>query len=96
VEQAWKDAGRSGRPRKLTLAYFALGPDARTLADNYLLNYYAFLGDFAQQITASAAVSAEMVKAYAAAFEANGCDEIIFVPTASRPDQLELLAEAIL
>jgi alkanesulfonate monooxygenase SsuD/methylene tetrahydromethanopterin reductase-like flavin-dependent oxidoreductase (luciferase family) len=96
VEQAWKDAGRSGRPRKLTLAYFALGPDARTLADNYLLNYYAFLGDIAQQITAGAAVSAEMVGAYAAAFEANGCDEIIFVPTASRPDQLALLAEAVL
>src|SRR5580692_2606454 len=96
VDQAWQDAGRPGRPRKLTLAYFALGPDARTLADNYLLNYYAFLGDIAQQITAGAAVSAEMVGAYAAAFEANGCDEIIFVPTASRPDQLELLAEAIL
>jgi alkanesulfonate monooxygenase SsuD/methylene tetrahydromethanopterin reductase-like flavin-dependent oxidoreductase (luciferase family) len=96
VDQAWQDAGRSGRPRKLTLAYFALGPDARALADNYLLNYYAFLGDIAQQIAAGAAVSGEMVKAYAAAFEANGCDEIIFVPTASRPDQLELLAEAVL
>jgi alkanesulfonate monooxygenase SsuD/methylene tetrahydromethanopterin reductase-like flavin-dependent oxidoreductase (luciferase family) len=96
VDQAWQDAGRSGRPRKLTLAYYALGPDARTLADNYLLNYYAFMGDIAQQIAAGAAVSAEMVRAYAAAFEANGCDEIIFVPTASRPDQLDLLAEAVL
>ena len=96
VDQAWQDAGRPGRPRKLTLAYFALGPDARTLADNYLLNYYAFMGDIAQQIAAGAAVSAEMVRAYAAAFEANGCDEIIFVPTASRPDQLDLLAEAVL
>jgi alkanesulfonate monooxygenase SsuD/methylene tetrahydromethanopterin reductase-like flavin-dependent oxidoreductase (luciferase family) len=96
VNQAWQDAGRSGRPRKLTLAYFALGPDARILADNYLLNYYAFMGDIAEQIAASAAVSAEMVKSYAAAFEANACDEIIFVPTASRPDQLELLAEAVL
>src|ERR1700730_9762643 len=70
-DQAWQEAGRPGRPRKLTLAYFALGPDARTLADNYLLNYYAFTGDIAQQIAASAAVSAEMVTAYAAAFEAN-------------------------
>ncbi len=37
-----------------------------------------------------------MVKAYAAAFEANGCDEIIFVPTTSSPDQIDLLAEAVL
>jgi alkanesulfonate monooxygenase SsuD/methylene tetrahydromethanopterin reductase-like flavin-dependent oxidoreductase (luciferase family) len=96
VDQAWQDAGRSGRPRKLTLAYFALGPDARTLADDYLLNYYAFMGDIAEQIAASAAVSPEMVRSYAAAFEANGCDEIIFVPTASRPDQVDLLAEVVL
>jgi len=96
VDKAWQEAGRPGRPRKLTLAYFALGPEARTQADNYLLNYYAFLGDAAQQIAAGAAISAEMVKAAAAAFEANGCDEVIFVPTASRPDQIDLLAEAML
>lgn len=96
VDKAWQEAGRPGRPRKLTLAYFALGPGARTQADNYLLNYYAFMGDMAQQVAASAAISAEMVKAYAAAFEAGGCDEIIFIPTASRPDQIDLLAEAVL
>jgi hypothetical protein len=31
-------------------------------------------------IAAGAAVSPEMVRSYAAAFEAAGCDEIIFVP----------------
>jgi hypothetical protein len=43
---------RRVRPRKLTLAYFALGPEARTQADNYLLNYYAFMGDAAQRVPA--------------------------------------------
>ncbi len=95
VDKAWQQAGRPGRPRKLTLAYFALGADARAQADNYLLNYYGWLGDVAQQIAGGAAISAEMVKAYAAAFEANGCDEIIFVPTTSSPDQIDLLAEAV-
>ena len=46
-------------------------------------------------IAAGAAVSPEMVKSYIAAFEAGGCDEIIFVPTASRLDQVSLLADAI-
>jgi len=95
VDQAWKDAGRSDRPRKLTLAYYGLGPEARSQAEGYLLHYYGWLGDFAGQIAAGAAVSPEMVRGYAAAFEASGCDEIIFVPTSSRLDQISLLAEAV-
>jgi alkanesulfonate monooxygenase SsuD/methylene tetrahydromethanopterin reductase-like flavin-dependent oxidoreductase (luciferase family) len=96
VDQAWQEAGRPGRPRKLSLAYFALGPDARTQADNTLLHYYGWLGDIAKQIAAGATISAEMVKSRAAAFESVGCDELIFFPTASSPDQIGLLAEAIL
>jgi len=95
VDQAWKDAGRTDRPRKLTLAYYGLGPEARSQAEGYLLHYYGWLGDFASQIAAGAAVSPEMVRGYAAAFEASGCDEIIFVPTSSRLDQISLLAEAV-
>jgi hypothetical protein len=95
VDQAWRDAGRPGRPRKLTLAYYGLGPEARSQAEGYLLHYYAWLGDIANMIAGAAAVSAEMVKGYIAAFEASGCDEIIWVPTSSRLDQVSLLAEAI-
>jgi alkanesulfonate monooxygenase SsuD/methylene tetrahydromethanopterin reductase-like flavin-dependent oxidoreductase (luciferase family) len=95
VDAAWEKAGRQGRPRKLALAYFALGPDARAQADGYLLHYYDFAGDVAAQIAASAAISVEMVKSYTAAFESSGCDELILVPTASNPDQIRLLAEAI-
>jgi alkanesulfonate monooxygenase SsuD/methylene tetrahydromethanopterin reductase-like flavin-dependent oxidoreductase (luciferase family) len=95
VDSAWQDAGRPGKPRKLSLAYFALGPGARAQADNYLLHYYGWLGDFAGQIAAGAAVSAEMVRSYVAAFGSSGCDELIFVPTGSGPDQVGLLAEAV-
>ena len=95
VDKAWQDAGRQGRPRKLTLAYFGLGPEARSQAEGYLLHYYGWLGDIANMIAGGAAVSPEMVKSYIAAFEASGCDEIIFVPTASRLDQVSLLADAI-
>ncbi|MGW1208860.1 LLM class flavin-dependent oxidoreductase [Streptomyces sp. NPDC002499] len=95
VDTAWQEAGRSGKPRKLSLAYFGLGPNARAQADGYLLDYYGFLGDVAAQVAGSAAVSPEMVKSYVAAFEAAGCDELIFVPTGSGLEQIELLAEAI-
>src|SRR6201986_1877300 len=54
VDKAWAEAGRPAKPRKLSLAYFALGPDARNQADNYLLRYYDWLGDVARQIAAGA------------------------------------------
>jgi alkanesulfonate monooxygenase SsuD/methylene tetrahydromethanopterin reductase-like flavin-dependent oxidoreductase (luciferase family) len=95
VDKAWQEYGRPGKPRKLSLIYFALGPDARTQADTYLLHYYGWLGDVATQIAAGAAVNADMVKSYTAAFASSGCDEVIFVPTASSLDQVRLLAEAI-
>ena len=94
--RSWQEAGRPGKPRKLSLAYFALGPNARNQADNYILRYYAWTGDVAKQIAAGAAISTEMVKGYAAAFASAGCDELIFVPTTSSPDQIGLLAGAVL
>ncbi len=36
-----------------------------------------------------------MAKGYAAAFDARGCDELIFVPATASPDQIRLLAEAV-
>src|SRR6201997_3631058 len=74
VDQAWQEAGRPGRPRKLTLAYFGLGPEARSQAEGYLLHYYGWLGDVANMIAGSAAGSPEMVRSYAAAVGASGCD----------------------
>jgi alkanesulfonate monooxygenase SsuD/methylene tetrahydromethanopterin reductase-like flavin-dependent oxidoreductase (luciferase family) len=96
VDQAWAQAGREGRPRKLALAYFSLGPKAREDADWYLRDYYAWLGDYAEQIAQSAAVSVEMVRGYVAAFEDKGCDELIIFPCSSDVEQVELLARAVL
>ncbi len=95
IDEAWSKAGRQGSPRKLALAYFSLGPKAREHADWYLRDYYGWLGDFAGQIAGSAAVSAEMVKGYLAAFEGSGCDELILFPCSTDLEQVELLAKAL-
>jgi alkanesulfonate monooxygenase SsuD/methylene tetrahydromethanopterin reductase-like flavin-dependent oxidoreductase (luciferase family) len=95
VDQAWQAAGRSGKPRKLSLAYFALGPRAREQADSYMKHYYGWLGEFADQIAAGAAVNEEMVRGYVAAFEQSGCDELILIPSSSELDQVTLLAQAV-
>ena len=87
---------RPGKPRKLSLAYFSLGPNARTQADNCILHFCTWLGDIARQIAAGAVISTDMVKGYAAAFESAGCDELIFIRATASPGQLELLADAVL
>jgi len=95
VEEAWKEEGRNGKPRKVALAYYSLGPDAQKNAEHDLLDYYAYLGDEAAQgIADSAATDADSVKQYLSAFEDGGCDELILFPASSDPEQVSLLADA--
>ena len=77
------------------LSYYSLGADAERNADSYLKDYYAFLGeDLAGMIAGSAAKDADTVKQYAAAFEQAGADELIFFPSSSEPEQVDLLVDA--
>jgi alkanesulfonate monooxygenase SsuD/methylene tetrahydromethanopterin reductase-like flavin-dependent oxidoreductase (luciferase family) len=96
VEKAWGDAGRDGKPRNAALAYFSLGDAAQQNAEDYLLDYYEWLGEYAQGIADSAAKDADTVKGYIQAFADAGCDELFFIPSSSDPDQVDLLAEAAL
>ncbi len=55
LDEAWKQAGRDGQPRKMALAYFSLGPDAEKNAQAYLTDYYAWMGDETANMIASSA-----------------------------------------
>jgi hypothetical protein len=79
----------------MVLLYFVLGDDAERVAQESLGDYYAFLGDYAQQIVASAAKDEATLKGYLSAFEQAGADEVICFPASSDPDQVELLARAL-
>jgi alkanesulfonate monooxygenase SsuD/methylene tetrahydromethanopterin reductase-like flavin-dependent oxidoreductase (luciferase family) len=95
LEEAWQREGREGKPYKMALAYFSLGPDAQKNAEHDLRDYYAWLGEeTAQQIVDGAAKDADTVKGYIAGFDAAGCDELILFPCSSDPQQVGLLAEA--
>ena len=95
LDAAWRDAGREGEPRRMALGYYSLGPDAERTASENLGHYYAWLGEYAQQIAGSAAKDADTVKQYAAAFEEAGVDEFVFFPASSDPAQVGLLREAL-
>ena len=95
LEAAWKEAGREGQPRKLALGYYSLGPDAERNANEKLTHYYGFLGEYAQSLADSVPKDADAVRQYAAAFEELGCDEFLFFPSDSNPEQVGLLREAL-
>jgi len=96
LEASWAEAGREGAPRKMALAYFALGDDPEGDANGYLTDYYAFLGEeTAKFIADSAAKDAGTVRQYIGAFEAAGCDELILFPSSGDPAQVDLLADAV-
>jgi alkanesulfonate monooxygenase SsuD/methylene tetrahydromethanopterin reductase-like flavin-dependent oxidoreductase (luciferase family) len=95
LEAAWKEQGREGKPRTMALVYFSLGPNADENAQSSLGSYYAWLGEeTAAGIVGSAAKDADTVKGFISNFEQGGCDELIFFPAASDPEQVSLLADA--
>ena len=79
----------------MVLCYFALGDDAEQAARASLGHYYAFLGEYADQIVASAAKDEDTVRGYLSAFEEVGADEVICFPTSTDPAQVDLLAAAV-
>jgi alkanesulfonate monooxygenase SsuD/methylene tetrahydromethanopterin reductase-like flavin-dependent oxidoreductase (luciferase family) len=92
---AWHAAGRDGEPRTMALAYFALGERAEQAARDYLLDYYAFLGDYASGIVSGAATDADAVRRTVEGFDEAGCDELMLVPCDPDPEQVDLLADAL-
>ena len=91
----WQAAGRSGRPRLLALAYFALGDGAQQKAEEYLTGYYGFAPGYARGVIANAAVGDHGVTAALAAFREAGCDEVLFMPCSADLAQVGLLSETI-
>ena len=96
LNDAWQAEGREGKPRTMALFYFALGDNAEEDARRSLGDYYAFLGDIAEQIVQSAAKDADTLKGYVSAFQEAGADEVICFPASADPAQVELLADAVL
>jgi alkanesulfonate monooxygenase SsuD/methylene tetrahydromethanopterin reductase-like flavin-dependent oxidoreductase (luciferase family) len=93
---AWKEAGRGGEPRTMALFYFALGDDPEAAARRSLGDYYSFAGEYAERIVASAAKDEDAVRGYIAAYTEAGCDEVICFPASADPEQVDLLAAAVL
>jgi alkanesulfonate monooxygenase SsuD/methylene tetrahydromethanopterin reductase-like flavin-dependent oxidoreductase (luciferase family) len=92
---AWEQAGGSGRPRVVALAYFSLGEEHTEESLRNLRSYYGFLGDWAEQIASGAPRTPAAVRETAAAFAEAGVDELVLDPTVADLDQVDRLADAV-
>jgi alkanesulfonate monooxygenase SsuD/methylene tetrahydromethanopterin reductase-like flavin-dependent oxidoreductase (luciferase family) len=90
---AWTDFGRPGRPRLWGQAYFALGDEER--GTDYLRDYYAFTGPFAEKIAAGNLTSPRALRDLIRGYEEEGCDELVLFPTVADIAQLARLMEAL-
>ena len=93
IEDAWQEAGRTGKPRWVGASYYALGPNARDHANRYINANYGYNPDLAARrlstLPASVAAVEESIKRQAEM----GVDEFILRPCADDLDQMDRLAE---
>ncbi|HYI13747.1 MAG TPA: LLM class flavin-dependent oxidoreductase [Thermomicrobiales bacterium] len=92
---AWLDAGRPGQPKIWGMAYFALGDDQASAGRNYLLDYYAFTGPFAQRIADGLLTTPQAIIQHIRGYAEAGCDHLILFPTSADIAQLERLADVV-
>ena len=93
---AWTDAGRPGRPRLWAQGYYALGDEATLQAGaDYLRDYYAFTGPFAEKIAEGLLTTPQAINGFIRGYEDAGCDEMILYPTLPQLNQLHRLAEVL-
>jgi alkanesulfonate monooxygenase SsuD/methylene tetrahydromethanopterin reductase-like flavin-dependent oxidoreductase (luciferase family) len=92
---AWLDAGRPGKPAIWGMAYFALGDDEASAGRDYLLDYYAFTGPFAERIADGLLTTPQGIIQHIRGYSEAGCDHLILFPISADVRQLERLAEVV-
>ena len=93
---AWREHGREGSPRKLSLTYFALGDDPEADAVASIGDYYEFAGEYRDYVVGGTAKGPDEVRERVRAFEEAGCDELIMFPGSADPAQVDELASIVL
>lgn len=95
VEQAWKQAGRAGKPRLIGQVNMALETKDVEQSRAEIFRYYSVFGAFAH-VKANAMLSTrQQVREAIEAFKNIGADELICYTWSSEPEQIDRLADLI-
>jgi alkanesulfonate monooxygenase SsuD/methylene tetrahydromethanopterin reductase-like flavin-dependent oxidoreductase (luciferase family) len=96
LEAAWREAGRDGEPRRMSLTYFSLDDDPEDQTRRTIGDYYSVAADYADVVVDSTAKGEDEVRERVRAFEEARCDELYMFPASSNPEQVDRLAAAVL
>ena len=93
---AWADLGRVGSPALWAQGYFALGDDdVVRRGRDYVRDYYAFTGPFAERIAEGMLGTPQAVAQFVRGYREAGCDELVLLPAVAEADQLDRLEAAL-
>jgi alkanesulfonate monooxygenase SsuD/methylene tetrahydromethanopterin reductase-like flavin-dependent oxidoreductase (luciferase family) len=95
AEQAWKDAGKPGRPRFVAALTCAVGAYAAERTRESMRSYYAFRGEAAKKMELPIPYTSQSIRDAMDAFEQSGVDELILEPGIGDLDQVDQLAEIV-
>ena len=96
VEDAWKAAGRSERPRIVATSGFALGSNAAGRGAAQARHYNQFLGaEAAENAARGVLTSPEQIRSIIQAMSDLGADEMVFLPQVHDLDQVDRLADLV-
>jgi alkanesulfonate monooxygenase SsuD/methylene tetrahydromethanopterin reductase-like flavin-dependent oxidoreductase (luciferase family) len=95
IQEAWREAGRSGAPRWVTGAYFALGPNAESIADRYIEENYGFNPNLARRIRSNVPTSPQAIYDTMRRLEDLGSDEYVLRTCTTTFEELDAISEVI-
>ena len=97
AEAAWQDAGRDRPPRRISSFWYALGDGAEDRVRSYAFDYLRIFGDAVARMLADRMriFSVEAFREAVRAIEADGCEELLLVPTTSDPAELDRTVDAL-
>lgn len=97
ADEAWSEAGRTDRPRRLTASFVALGPGAQETLVDFGERYLAVFGERAAKgLSRRMPLHTEEALAdFLRGVARTGCDEVVLVPATSDPALVERLAEVV-
>ncbi|WP_367137314.1 MULTISPECIES: LLM class flavin-dependent oxidoreductase [Streptomyces] len=96
VRRAWSEGGRSGAPRVVALARFALGEDVERESAAFVRDYFSVLGAEAEEFVAKTPRTPDRIRRAVAALADGGVDEVVMHPTAAALSQVDRLADVLL
>ena len=97
VKDAWREAGRSGKPRFIVSTHFAGGPNASDTYAAHAKKYYGYVESAKNTaLAASESISSRRIQEFVKGCEEIGVDDLIFtVTTADGIESIDQLAAVI-